>query len=100
MSRLELSFFRVQQRHLYIKMFVGKFNDAQMFEPGDYIRHYRYYYDPPEFQTILQKDKTGIHYGYWRDDPKDKDNCLVARNDCDKGCEISFVGDSLFSAVK
>lgn len=29
----------------------GKFDDAQMFEPGDYIRHCRYYYDPPEFQV-------------------------------------------------
>lgn len=30
---------------------IGKFDDAQMFEPGDYIRHYRYYFDPPEFQV-------------------------------------------------
>lgn len=29
----------------------GKFNDANMFEPGDYLRHCRYYYDPPEFQV-------------------------------------------------
>lgn len=29
----------------------GKFDNAAMFEPGDYLRHCRYYYDPPEFQV-------------------------------------------------
>lgn len=29
----------------------GKFDDARMFEPGSYLRHCRYYYDPPEFQV-------------------------------------------------
>lgn len=71
-----------------------------MFEPGDYIRHHRYYFDPPEFLTILCKEKSGVHYGYWRDVPKDNENFLVARNDVDKGCEINFVADNLFSAVK
>ncbi|KAG4072512.1 hypothetical protein HA402_004601 [Bradysia odoriphaga] len=78
----------------------GKFDDAQMYEPGDYIRHHRYYFDPPEFSTILCKEKSGVHYGYWRDVPKENENCLVARNDVDKGCEISFVADNVFSAVK
>lgn len=29
----------------------GHFDEAQMYEPGDYLRHCRYYYDPPEFQV-------------------------------------------------
>lgn len=29
----------------------GKFDAAEMFEPGDYLRHWRYYYDTPEFQV-------------------------------------------------
>lgn len=29
----------------------GKFDDARMFEPGSYLRHCRYFYDPPEFQV-------------------------------------------------
>lgn len=29
----------------------GKFDDADLFEPGDYLRHWRFYYDPPEFQV-------------------------------------------------
>lgn len=31
----------------------GKFDDAKMFEPGSYLRHCRYYYDPPEFQVKI-----------------------------------------------
>lgn len=75
----------------------GKFDNADLFEPGDYLRHWRYFYDPPEFQTLFRKDKTGIHYGYWRDNP-DK-NCLVARNDAAKNCEFDFVADNVFGAV-
>lgn len=29
----------------------GKFDKADLYEPGDYLRHWRYYYDPPEFQV-------------------------------------------------
>lgn len=29
----------------------GKFNDVPQFEPSQYLRHYRYFYDPPEFQV-------------------------------------------------
>lgn len=75
----------------------GKFQNADLFEPGDYLRHWRYYYDPPEFQTLFRKEKTGIHYGYWRDNP-DK-NCLIARNDATKNCEFDFVADNMFAAV-
>lgn len=75
----------------------GKFDSADLFEPGDYLRHWRYYYDPPEFQTLLRKDKTGIHYGYWRDSPNE--NCLVARNDAQKNCQFDFIADNMFGAV-
>lgn len=75
----------------------GKFEGADLFEPGDYLRHWRYFYDPPEFQTVFRKDNTGIHYGYWRDNP-DK-NCLIARNDAVKNCEFDFVSDNMFGAV-
>lgn len=30
-----------------------KFNNIDPFEPGDYLRHWRFYYDPPEFQVSL-----------------------------------------------
>ena len=32
-----------------------------------YLRHWRYYYDPPEFLTILRgNDKSQFHMGYFR----------------------------------
>ncbi|CAB0010940.1 unnamed protein product [Nesidiocoris tenuis] len=49
------------------------------------LRHYRYFYDPPEFQTVLRgDDKSGLHYGYFRDDPKDQP-CFVACNSVEDG---------------
>ncbi|XP_055535013.1 histone PARylation factor 1-like [Wyeomyia smithii] len=75
-----------------------KFNDAKMHEPGDYLRHWRFYYDPPEFQTILVKKGTGLHYGYWRDSPSDTAG-LVAVNDVNKGCEFKLIGENAFDAV-
>ncbi|XP_020811365.1 histone PARylation factor 1-like [Drosophila serrata] len=76
----------------------GKFHGAKMGEPGDYLRHWRFYYDPPEFQTVFVRRGTGIHYGYWRDVPQDKENLLIARNDSAKGCEFEFVAGNIFDA--
>lgn len=44
----------------------------------------------------MVKDKTGIHYGYWRDEPNG--DCLIARND-GKSCEFTFIADNIFGAV-
>eukprot|EP00099_Drosophila_melanogaster_P022179 NP_649589.1 uncharacterized protein Dmel_CG1218 [Drosophila melanogaster] len=76
----------------------GKFHGAKLGEPGDYLRHWRFYYDPPEFQTIFVRRGTGIHYGYWRDVPQDKENLLIARNDSAKGCQFQFVAGNAFDA--
>ncbi|XP_017044301.1 histone PARylation factor 1-like [Drosophila ficusphila] len=76
----------------------GRFHGAKLGEPGDYLRHWRFYYDPPEFQTIFVRRGTGIHYGYWRDVPQDKENLLIARSDTAKGCEIKFVAGNAFDA--
>ncbi|KAH8326119.1 hypothetical protein KR067_001986 [Drosophila pandora] len=75
-----------------------RFHGAKMGEPGDYLRHWRFYYDPPEFQTIFVRKNTGIHYGYWRDVPQDKDNLLIARNDSTQGCEFKFIAGNIFDA--
>ncbi|KAL5280413.1 C4orf27 family protein [Megaselia abdita] len=77
----------------------GKFHKAPIYEPGDYLRHWRFFYDPAEFQTVFVKEKSGIHYGFWRDSPSDKENLLVARNDPSKGCEFEFVGGNLFETL-
>ncbi|XP_053670211.1 histone PARylation factor 1-like [Anopheles nili] len=75
-----------------------KFKGVTIHEPGDYLRHWRFFYDPPEFQTVIVKKDTGIHYGYWRDDPDNTDG-LVASNDVSKGCEFKIVGENLFDAL-
>lgn len=31
-----------------------KFHNVEPFEPGEYLRHWRFYYDPPEFQVSKQ----------------------------------------------
>lgn len=45
----------------------------------------------------MVKDKGGIHYGYWRDEPTG--HCLVARNNAEDNGEFTFVADNIFSAV-
>ena len=33
----------------------------------NYLLHWRYYYDPPEFQTVIKgDDQTQFHIGYFR----------------------------------
>uniref|UniRef100_A0AAG5D0P7 PBZ-type domain-containing protein n=1 Tax=Anopheles atroparvus TaxID=41427 RepID=A0AAG5D0P7_ANOAO len=76
----------------------GKFKNVKIHEPGDYLRHWRFYYDPPEFQTVLVKKGSGLHYGYWRDEPNNTDG-LVACNDVNKGCEFKIIGENVFDAI-
>ncbi|NXW79504.1 HPF1 factor, partial [Hirundo rustica] len=62
--------------------------------------HWRFFYDPPEFQTILVGDsRTQYHMGYFRDVP-DELPVWVGANEAKKGCVISQVGDNVFAAVK
>ncbi|NXV73990.1 HPF1 factor, partial [Atlantisia rogersi] len=73
--------------------------------------HWRFFYDPPEFQTILVGDsKTQYHMGYFslnicvyffinRDVP-DELPVWVGANEAKKGCVISQMGDNIFAAVK
>lgn len=78
----------------------GKFKEFHRFEPIEYLTHWRFYYDPPEFQTILVKEKSCVHYGYWRDDATiENSQYLIARNDADKGYEMEMVAANIFQAV-
>ncbi|OCT99634.1 histone PARylation factor 1 [Xenopus laevis] len=66
----------------------------------NYNLHWRFFYDPPEFQTILVGDsKTQFHMGYYRDSPEDFP-VFVGANEASKGCLITQLGDNVFSAVK
>ncbi|KAG7314296.1 hypothetical protein KOW79_022792 [Hemibagrus wyckioides] len=61
--------------------------------------HWRHYYDPPEFQTVLQGDTTtDLHLGYYRDSP-DALPVFVGENEAKKGCTITQMGENLFAAV-
>ncbi|KAM9450115.1 histone PARylation factor 1 isoform 1-T1 [Clarias gariepinus] len=61
--------------------------------------HWRHYYDPPEFQTVLQGNTdTHLHLGYYRDSP-DALPVFVGENEAKKGCTITQMGENLFAAV-
>lgn len=62
--------------------------------------HWRFYYDPPEFQTIIIGDnKTQYHMGYFRDSPDELPVC-VGTNEAKKNCVIIQNGDNVFAAIK
>lgn len=63
-----------------------------------YLRHWRYYYDPPEFQTIIRGNKDGLHLGYWRDECNEKP-IYVAKNKADIDCIIQPVAENIFGAI-
>lgn len=67
-------------------------------EKEKYLRHWRYYYDPPEFQTIIRGDKNGLHFGYWRDCIKEKP-VFVAINKADINCKIEPIAENIFGAI-
>ncbi|KAI3352438.1 hypothetical protein L3Q82_005392 [Scortum barcoo] len=61
--------------------------------------HWRYFYDPPEFQTILLGSEDSQHHiGYYRDTP-DSLPSFVGENEAKKGYTIAQMGDNVFAAV-
>lgn len=61
--------------------------------------HWRYFYDPPEFQTVLSGSEENQHHmGYYRDSP-DSLPSFVGENQAKKGCSITQMGDNIFAAV-
>jgi len=76
----------------------GKLKDSNNRIPSDYLCHYRFYYDVPEFQTVIASKETDFHIGYFRDDPKEEP-VFVASNDPAEGCAITPLGENIFGAV-
>ncbi|XP_008315212.2 histone PARylation factor 1 [Cynoglossus semilaevis] len=61
--------------------------------------HWRFFYDPPEFQTVLRGSEDSQHHiGYYRDTP-DSLPSFVGENEAKKNCTISQMGNNLFAAV-
>lgn len=76
-----------------------KFVGAENKSPEEYLIHWRYYYDPPEFQTVLKADdKHGYHIGYFRDSPKELP-VFLASNCAEVDGVIKLMGDNIFAAV-
>ncbi|XP_075412994.1 histone PARylation factor 1 [Tenrec ecaudatus] len=62
--------------------------------------HWRFYYDPPEFQTIIVgDDQSQYHMGYFRDSPDELPVC-VGTNEAKKSCVIVQSGENVFAAVR
>ncbi|XP_055769392.1 histone PARylation factor 1 isoform X2 [Salvelinus fontinalis] len=65
----------------------------------NYHLHWRYFYDPPEYQTVLQGTGDSLlHMGYYRDSP-DSLPVFLGENEAKKGCTITQMGDNMFAAV-
>nr|SVE75951.1 EOG090X0BAY [Daphnia hispanica] len=63
------------------------------------LTQWRFYYDPPEFQTVMVGDLSkGYHIGYFRDDPNEVP-AFVCSNTESEGCVVTPMSDNLFSAV-
>lgn len=77
----------------------GKFKHVKK-PQEDYLKHWRYYYDPPEFLTVLKgDDKTGYHIGYFYDSPDEPPSLLLSNYGLKDGV-FTKMGDNIFAAVR
>ncbi|XP_069553551.1 histone PARylation factor 1 [Brachyistius frenatus] len=77
---------------------VGAHRNSKNPQPNFHL-HWRYFYDPPEFQTILQGSEDSQHHmGYYRDTPGSLPS-FVGENEAKNGCTITQMGDNVFAAV-
>ena len=72
---------------------------------NDFLCHYRYYRDPPEFQTVIASAEEGnnFHIGYFRDDPNE-DPVFIAsyggKTEAEReNYKFTILGDNLFAAL-
>lgn len=80
-------------------VFKDKFLSYNVNDKKTLLRHWRYYYDPPEFQTIIKTDdKDGLHFGYWRDDPSEKP-VFVVENKVNVNCIITPIAENIFGML-
>lgn len=63
-----------------------------------YLVHWRFFYDPPEFQAVLKKKNSEYHIGYFRDTPE-QTTAFLASNDSAKDYHITLMSENIFGAV-
>lgn len=77
----------------------GKLMNSSVKRSEDFLCHWRYFYDPPEMQTLVRgDDETMYHLGYFRDDPNEMP-VFVASNTVANGCQITKVAGNLFATL-
>ncbi|XP_045125839.1 histone PARylation factor 1-like isoform X4 [Portunus trituberculatus] len=76
----------------------GKLKKIKERKVSHYVCHWRYYYDPPEFMTVIAGDKDEFHIGYYRDDPFHLP-CFVASMSTVKQGQIIPLGENIFAGV-
>lgn len=76
----------------------GKVKKSLIRDSDDILCHWRYFYDLPEFQTIIASVKSGYHLGYFRDTPEEQNPVIVANNS-EKSCAFEGIGDNVFAAL-
>ncbi|XP_068177225.1 histone PARylation factor 1 isoform X1 [Antennarius striatus] len=80
------------------EILAGAHKTSKNLQPNFHL-HWRYFYDPPEFQTILLGSADSQHHiGYYRDTP-DSLPSFVGENEAKKGYNITQTGDNVFAAV-
>uniref|UniRef100_A0A2S2QRU7 UPF0609 protein n=1 Tax=Sipha flava TaxID=143950 RepID=A0A2S2QRU7_9HEMI len=77
----------------------GRMNEYDEKDIENTVLHWRYYYDPPEFQTIIASTDSEFHIGYYRDQPFDMP-IFVASNDSGKNCIIQKLSNNIFYAIR
>lgn len=77
-----------------------KFTKAREKSHEEYLIHWRYFYDPPEFQTVLKRESSehGYHIGYFRDCP-DKNPVFLASNCAEVDGILNVMGNNIYAAV-
>ncbi|KAJ3659486.1 hypothetical protein Zmor_011174 [Zophobas morio] len=67
--------------------------------PEEYLRHWRYYYDPPEVFAVIKDDNsTGYHIGYFYDSPDEPPVFLISNYGTKDGV-FTKMGDNIFAAL-
>ncbi|XP_068203068.1 histone PARylation factor 1 [Palaemon carinicauda] len=76
----------------------GKLKNIKKRTVSTYLCHWRYYYDPPEFMTVIAGNEREFHIGYYRDDPFLLPNFVASMSDVKPGV-LNPLGENIFAGV-
>ncbi|KAK3860530.1 hypothetical protein Pcinc_033426 [Petrolisthes cinctipes] len=76
----------------------GKLDKLKTSHVSSYVCHWRYYYDPPEFMTVIAGDRNEYHIGYYRDDPFQMPCFVASMSSLEPGI-IKPLGENIFAGV-